>query len=87
MRNLNTSRLIGIAECGSMVSKIMKILELLVDGQWHEIGELQGKAKLTELQMRELTMFLNQYEFVKIDKETMKVKISKDWHEFLAQTA
>jgi DNA-binding IclR family transcriptional regulator len=62
------------------------ILEMLGDGKWHEIEELQLRLGLNEHKVEEITTFLNKYGFVKIDKERGKVKINRNFQKLLAQT-
>ena len=69
-----------------MVSKITTILEMLSDGKWHGIEEVQLRLELNERKMQEITTFLNKYDFVKIDKEHGKVKINRNFQKLLAQT-
>ena len=69
-----------------MVSKITMILEMLGDGKWHGIEELQLRLGLNELKVQEVTSFLNKYDFVKIDKEHRKVKINRNFQKLRAQT-
>ena len=68
-----------------MVSKITLILEMLGDGKWHGIKELQLRLGLNELKVQEITMFLNRYDFVKIDKKQGKVKLNRNFQKLLAQ--
>jgi DNA-binding IclR family transcriptional regulator len=68
------------------VSKITMILEMLGDGKWHGIEELQLRLGLNELKVQEIAMFLNKYDFVKIDKKQRKVKINRNFQKLLAQT-
>jgi DNA-binding IclR family transcriptional regulator len=69
-----------------VVSKITLILEMLGDGKWHGIEELQLRLGLNELKVQEITTFLNKYDFVKIDKEHRKVKINRNFQKLRAQT-
>jgi DNA-binding IclR family transcriptional regulator len=68
------------------VSKITRILEMLGDGKWHEIEELQLMLGLNEHKVQEIATFLNKYDFVKFDKERRKVKINRNFQKLLAQT-
>jgi DNA-binding IclR family transcriptional regulator len=68
-----------------VVSKITMILEMLGDGKWHGIKELQLRLGLNELKVQEITMFLNKYDFVKIDKKQGKVKLNRNFQKLLAQ--
>ena len=67
------------------MSKIMMILEILGDGKWHGIGELLQRLELNEHKFREITAFLNKYDFVKIDEKNRRVKINRDFQKLLAQ--
>jgi DNA-binding IclR family transcriptional regulator len=69
-----------------MDSKITMVLEILSDGRWHEVDELRRLIKLDELKMREITAFMNRYGFARNDDKNKKVKISRDFQRFLAQT-
>ena len=69
-----------------MVSKITMILELLSDGKWHGTEELLLRLELNEQKIQEITTFLNEYGFVKIDEKNRKVKLGKDYQRLLAQT-
>jgi DNA-binding IclR family transcriptional regulator len=61
------------------------ILEMLGDGKWHGIEELRLRLGLNELKVQEITMFLNRYDFVKVDKEHRKVKLDRNFQKLLAQ--
>jgi DNA-binding IclR family transcriptional regulator len=63
------------------------ILEILSDGKWHEIKELQQQAEIDEHQVEEVTKFLNEFDFVKVDSANKKVRISKSYQKLLAQTS
>jgi DNA-binding IclR family transcriptional regulator len=69
-----------------MASKITDILEILSDGKWHGMEELQQKMQLSEHQTREITAFLNQYNFVRMNRTNKKIRIDKNVREFLTQT-
>jgi DNA-binding IclR family transcriptional regulator len=62
------------------------ILEMLSDGKWHRIEELQQRLELNERKVQEIITFLNKYDFVKIDKEHEKVKINQNFRKLLTQT-
>jgi len=54
---------------------IDKILELLKDGEWHEIEEIAGKTQLYEFKVDVLT-FLAEYDFIEIDTEERKTRLT-----------
>ena len=67
------------------MSKIAMLLEVLGDGKWHGIEELQLRLGLNERKVQEIMTFLNKYDFVKVDKERGKVKINRNFQRLLAQ--
>lgn len=69
-----------------LVSKITMILEVLDDGKWHGIVELQERLELNEREVQEITIFLTKYDFVKIDKEHERVRINRSFQRLLDQT-
>lgn len=69
------------------MSKMEMVLEVLSDGNWHSITEIQQLTKLNEKQAQEVTSFLFDYNFVKVDTSSKKVKISKCLRELLLQKA
>jgi hypothetical protein len=69
-----------------MVSKIAMFLEILSDGKWHEVEELQWRLKLDGCEAEEITGFLNNYGLAKIDVEKRKVKVHREFRKFLTLT-
>ena len=65
-----------------MGSKIAMILEILRDGKWHGIEELQQRMELDECKVQEITKFLNKYDFATIDEANKKVKIKRKIFKF-----
>ena len=68
------------------MSKLAMVLDILSDGKWHGIDELQQRLELKEHEVRKITTFLSKYDFVKSDEENRKVRINRDFQRFLAQT-
>lgn len=66
------------------VSKLALVLEVLKDGEWHGIEELEHLAELEENQVHEIAAFLYEYDFATMDIINKKVKINKHFREFLA---
>ena len=69
-----------------LVSKVSMVLEVLSDGEWHGIEELQQLTELNENQVREVAAFLYEYDFVRMDVENKKLRINRHFQEFLSQT-
>jgi len=71
----------------STTSKIMKILEVLADGKWHMLNEVQQETKITKKQLQQIMDFLGQYSFTITDETKEKARLDKKAQDFLAQTA
>jgi DNA-binding IclR family transcriptional regulator len=65
--------------------KIAEILEILNDGQWHMLHDVQQKAQLNENLTRQVIAFLKEYELVSTDKTDNRVKLRKVARRFLAR--
>jgi predicted transcriptional regulator len=61
------------------------ILDILSDGKWHGTEELLLRLELNEHKLQQVITFLNNYDFVKVDKKNRKVRINKDFQKLLAQ--
>jgi len=56
---------------------ISKVLELLEDGEWHSIEEIQQKTRLSRRELKEVIDFLVKYDFVVVDKYGERIKLSE----------
>lgn len=52
-----------------------KILELLQDSQWHSLDEIRTQVSLSEDKLKEIIRFLEEQEFISMDKNKMRAKI------------
>jgi len=59
------------------------ILKLLEDGRWHDLNEIRKKIELHDLKVKNLTKFLAQYDFIKLDKDGKKAKLGPSTQDFL----
>ena len=55
---------------------IDQILDLLKNGEWHELKEITDKTRLQELKVEIITSFLAEYDFLEFDKKEKKIKLS-----------
>jgi uncharacterized protein YutD len=62
-------------------------LEVLSDGRWHMLEEIQQRAKVDDAQLQRITDFLKEYDFIVKDETENRIKLNKIVHEFLAETA
>jgi DNA-binding IclR family transcriptional regulator len=63
------------------------ILDVLSDGKWHSVEELQKGLELDEDEVREVTEFLNKYDLAKVDEKNGKVKIDRNFQKLLTLSA
>jgi DNA-binding IclR family transcriptional regulator len=63
-----------------------KILELLSDGGWHTLDEIRKRTELTKRNITRIIQFLEEYNFVVVDKEEGKIRLNENVRKFLAQT-
>jgi predicted transcriptional regulator len=62
-----------------------EVLEILDDGHWHLIGELQNETNLDASQSKKIIEFLKAYEFVTVDQKKSRVKLKESVRKFLTQ--
>ena len=70
-----------------MTSKIAQVLDILGDGEWHSLSELQDEITLPKGRLLEVLGFLSKYEFLKVDYANEKARITDNVQQFLAQNA
>jgi len=68
-------------------SEISKILEMLSDGQWHLLEEIQQKTELDKNKTRQVMVFLKKYSFIVLDEAKKRIKLEEAVRNFLTQTA
>lgn len=52
------------------------ILKLLEDGKWHDLKDTAKKSKLHEFKVEMILNFLAGYNFIDLDKEKQKAKLT-----------
>jgi DNA-binding IclR family transcriptional regulator len=67
-------------------SEIAVLLEILGDGRWHGLAELQRQVGLAEYKVQGIAAFLSRFDFAVVDEANEKVRISRGFQEFLART-
>ncbi|MEM4704394.1 MAG: hypothetical protein QXJ02_04925 [Candidatus Bathyarchaeia archaeon] len=70
-----------------VLSKLEVLLELLADGEWHEIEELRQLLGLDVCTVEEVMEFLCEYAFAQVDKEHRLVRVNPDFKKLLFETA
>jgi DNA-binding IclR family transcriptional regulator len=62
---------------------IDEILELLKNGEWHELKEIAEKTRLKDLKVELITTFLAEYDFLEFDKKCRRIRLSPQLRLFL----
>jgi hypothetical protein len=57
---------------------------MLGDGKWHRIDDVQKEMRLSENQLKRITEFLSEYEFVAVDNSKNRIKIKESVRSFLS---
>lgn len=65
------------------MSIIDDVLELLEDGRWHDVREAVKKSGLNESKAEAVLGFLAEYNFITLNKEQQKVKLTSTMLKFL----
>ena len=68
------------------MSQLEMVLDLLSDGEWHSLGEIEDAILLKNHQVQEIVSFLFEYDLVSFDSENGVVKIKRPFREFLVKT-
>jgi len=67
------------------VSAINEVLELLSDGNWHNLAELSKSLKMPYEELDSIIHFLSKYGFVDISDDLIKVKMEKEFEELVTE--
>lgn len=59
------------------------ILQLLENGKWHNLNDIEQKTQLGHEKVEAITAFLAKYNFVKLDNLEQKVKLDPPTKRFL----
>ncbi|TET28923.1 MAG: hypothetical protein E3J73_00110 [Candidatus Bathyarchaeum sp.] len=59
------------------------ILQLLENGKWHYLKDIEEKTRLNSFKVENVTKFLAKYNFVKLDEAEQKVKLDSPMNRFL----
>ena len=59
------------------------ILQLLENGKWHHLKDIEKKTQLNSGKVENVTKFLAKYKFVKLDETEQKVKLDPPTNRFL----
>lgn len=64
---------------------IDEIMELLKDGKWHGMNEVTEKSRLSEFKAETVMSFLAEYDFIQLDKERRKARLTPPTLDFLEE--
>jgi len=61
------------------------VVGLINDGQWHTVKDIINKARLPKLKTNKILEFLANYNFIGLDSEHEKAKVTLSLMEFLKE--
>jgi len=67
-----------------MAFRIARVLEILIDGEWHTLEGVRRKTKVSRNQIQQIAEFLEEYEFVTLDEAKRRMRIGEAVRKFLA---
>jgi len=67
------------------LQEINEVVGLIEDGQWHTVKDIINKTKLPKLKTNKILEFLANYNFINLDSEHKKVKVSPSLMKFLKE--
>lgn len=69
-----------------MASEVATLLEILGDGEWHLLTELQHELGLAEHKVQGIVEFLCMFDFTVIDETKRRLKVKREFQALLVQT-
>jgi len=66
--------------------KISEILQLLCDGRWHRIEEIQQRFGVSCFGFEKLIDFLSEFGFAVIDDDNLRIRVNSDFQDILLKT-
>ena len=67
------------------MQSINEVIETLRDGKWHKLGEIIERSGLHEFKVGMIMSFLAEYDFIRLDKERRKAKLTSPVLKFLRE--
>jgi len=67
------------------LQEINEVVGLIKDGQWHTLENIINKAKLPKLKTHKILEFLANYNFINLDSEHEKAKVTPSLMKFLKE--
>lgn len=68
-----------------VLQEIEEIISIMKNGQWHTLEDVTKKTELPEIKTNEILQFLANYNFIDLDRERKKVKVTLSLMEFFKE--
>jgi len=65
----------------------MMVLEVLRDGNWHPIKEIQREACIDKKRLNYVIAFFREYDFLVVNEEKKEIKLKDAFLKFLTQAS
>ena len=66
--------------------EIEQVIDVLKDGEWHELDEIGEKCELSDVKVESILKFLAEYGFIQINGNGRKLKVGPSLKKFLEET-
>jgi DNA-binding IclR family transcriptional regulator len=66
--------------------EIDQVVDVLKNGEWHTLEEVINRSKLTESMVERIVKFLVEYDFINLNQNYQKVKVTPSLLMFFKQT-
>jgi hypothetical protein len=63
------------------------MLDMLNDGRWHMLDEIEDKIQLDKDQTKQVIAFLKKYNFLVVDYVEKRIRLENEVQRFLDETA
>jgi hypothetical protein len=70
-----------------MGSKIAEFLEMLNDGKWHTLDEIQQRMKLKENDVQQIAEFLKEYNLIILEETKKAIKLEENARRFFSSNS
>jgi len=67
------------------LQEINEVVDIIKNGQWHTLKDIINKAKLPKPKTHKILEFLANYNFIHLDSEHEKAKVSPSLMKFLKE--
>lgn len=69
------------------MEKVAEIVDLINDGEWHELNNLISNSKIGYEKLESILNFLEKFGFICFDRKSNRIKLSEGFHKLLKEVS